>query len=124
MKENQVINIDGITCIYKENMSITEWLDTRMDGVGGSDVGVILGVNPWMCATRLFFEKLRLSEPKNLNAVDSVHWGRLYEHIILDQTQYWDESDPNGYMVNYWEKKKMTASHVDFPFFIIQPLTD
>ena len=118
-RENQEFHIEGMTFIYKKDMSIEEWLDTRMDGVGGSDIGVVLGVNPWMCATRLFFEKLGQSEPKDLDAVDSVHWGRLYEDILREQSQYWDNSDPNGYMKNYWKKKRKTASHVDFPFFVI-----
>lgn len=119
LKENQVFKFDGMTFIYKKDMSIEEWLDTRMDGVGGSDIGVILGVNPWMCATRLFFEKLGLSDPKDLDDTDSVHWGRLFEDILRDQSQYWDDSDPNQYMRNYWKLKKRTASHIDFPFFVI-----
>lgn len=119
LDDQVVIESGDLTFIHKENMSIEEWLDTRRDGVGGSDIGVIMGVNPYSCPTRLFFEKLDLTEPKDLTDNDSVHWGRLDEPIILDQSQYWDVSDDLGYMRNYWNGRQKQFSHVDFPFFSI-----
>ena len=32
------------------SMSREDWLAHRLDGIGGSDIGAILGLNPWRSA--------------------------------------------------------------------------
>lgn len=39
-----------------------EWLQDRMKGIGGSDAGVILGVNPWKSPYALWAEKTGLAD--------------------------------------------------------------
>lgn len=109
---------NGYTFIHKKNMSHTEWLDTRRDGVGGSDVSVVLNVNPWQSAIRLFYEKLGVVEPKNLDENDSIFWGRMDEDNIRVASQYYDKSDPLKYMPNYYIGNQL-HTHTDVPFFII-----
>ena len=38
-------------------MSNEEWLVWRTHGIGGSDAGTVLGVNPYKTKRELFFEK-------------------------------------------------------------------
>jgi putative phage-type endonuclease len=110
--------IGNYTFIDKSQMTIEEWLDTRKEGVGGSDVGTILGTNPWQSALGLFYEKLNISSQKDLSRNDSIFWGRKDEASILDVSQYYVKSDPQAYMPN-WENKKRVHTHLDFPYFII-----
>lgn len=117
-RDGEEFNIGKLKFIYKENMDTEEWLDTRRDGIGGSDIGVVMGVNPWMSPTRLWYEKLGLSEPKDLTENDSVFWGRMDEGNILNASQYYDPTDDKGYMRNFAHGNKI-YSHVDFPFFAI-----
>ena len=39
-----------------------EWLQDRMKGIGGSDAGVILGVNPWKPPYAIWAEKTGLAD--------------------------------------------------------------
>lgn len=109
---------NGYKFIYKEDMSIEEWLDTRKDGVGGSDVSVIMGLNPWQSELRLFYEKLSLTDPVDLEDNDSVFWGRTDEETIRKVSQSYDVDNPDAYKRNFTNKVQL-HTHVDVPFFII-----
>ena len=116
---SKTYNHNGYTFIHKEDMSHEEWLDTRRDGVGGSDVSVVMGMNPWQSAIRLFYEKLGVVFPKNLDENDSIFWGRMDEDNIRNASQYYDKSDPLKYMPNFYGGNQL-HTHADVPFFIIR----
>lgn len=42
---------------YTTKMTRSEWLAIRQTGLGGSDAGVALGVNPWVSPLQLYLEK-------------------------------------------------------------------
>lgn len=46
--------------VYKgtKNISREEWIEARRNGIGGSDVGAILGVNPWKSAYAVYQDKI------------------------------------------------------------------
>ncbi len=46
-------------------MSRQEWLEDRKKGIGGSDVGTILGLNKWKSPYQLWLEKQDKSYLKN-----------------------------------------------------------
>lgn len=117
-RKSKIYKHSGFTFIDKEGQTIEEWLDTRRDGVGGSDVGVILDLNPYQSALELFYDKLALIPPKDLTKNDSIFWGRRDEASILDVSQYFEDEDDLAYTVNC-ENKNQIHTHVDFPFFII-----
>lgn len=119
MKIPPIINIGKYTFIYKGEMTDEDWLDSRKDGVGGSDLSVLLNVNPWSCAARVFFEKLDMVEPANLDENEAVYWGKVDEDIILEASKHYDYNDPKAYMVNHLIRKTPLRSHIPFPFIII-----
>lgn len=115
---NSIINIDPYTFIYKKDMSIQDWLGIRKDGVGGSDVSVIMDVNPWMSAIRLFYEKVGVVEAKNLDANENIFWGRMDEDNVRNVSQFYEIDNPAKYPENYYAGNQINT-HLDFPFFII-----
>jgi putative phage-type endonuclease len=62
----------------------TEWHNLRRDGIGGSEIGVIAGLNKWQSAYSLWATKTgQVSEDYTDN--DAMLWGRILEPVILDR---------------------------------------
>lgn len=59
-----------------------EWLDFRKDKIGGSDVGVIMGLSPYMKPSDLFKEKKGLIPPRPMNA--AMRKGQELEPLARD----------------------------------------
>lgn len=55
------------------------WLEERMKGVGGSDMGAILGVNPWTSPYRLWLEKTGREPHEDISDKWSVVMGNALE---------------------------------------------
>lgn len=69
------------TIINTKNLTKEEWLKYRTQGIGGSDVSVIAGINPFKSAYTLWLEKtgqIELEETEN----NYTHFGTLLEPII------------------------------------------
>lgn len=60
-----------------------EWHEARADGIGGSEVGTILGLNPWESPYYLWATKTRQLPPKVLDSF-AVKLGVALEPTILD----------------------------------------
>lgn len=54
----------------------------RQMGVGGSDAGVILGVNPWKSLIQLWDEKVGNTIAPDLSDNEKIRWGMLLEDLI------------------------------------------
>ena len=52
----------SITAINTSRMSLSEWLEHRKTGIGGSDAGAIMGVNKYVTPLDLYNDKLGLVE--------------------------------------------------------------
>lgn len=61
------------------------WLDLRNKGIGGSDAGVIAGVNPWKSPWKLWMEKTGQAEPDDLSDNEAVYWGTALEPLVADR---------------------------------------
>lgn len=62
----------------------TEWHDLRRQGIGGSEIGVIAGLNKWQSAYTLWATKTgQIQEDYTDN--DAMLWGRILEPVILDR---------------------------------------
>lgn len=109
---------NGYTFIDKREQTIEDWLGTRREGVGGSDVGVIMDLNPYQSALEMFYDKLGLIPAKDLTKNDSIYWGRKSEEQIRVASEYWEDDDPLAYTVNH-ENGNQKSTHVDVPFFVI-----
>lgn len=65
--------------ILPADASREEWLKVRNTGIGGSDAGAILGLNPYKSAVTLWAEKIGETEPDDLSDNEAVLWGTILE---------------------------------------------
>ena len=63
------------------NMSRADWLRYRTMGIGGSDVSVIAGINPYKLAYQLWLEKTGQTEPAE-SENEYTHFGTVLEPVI------------------------------------------
>ena len=63
-----------------------EWLALRETGIGGSEVGSIIGVNPWESALTLWAKKTGRIE-KAIPMNDAMEWGNRLEPVVIDKFQ-------------------------------------
>ena len=61
------------------------WLKIRNKGIGGSDAGTILNLNPWKDRYTLWAEKTGRSTPKDLSNNEKVHWGTKLEPVVAEE---------------------------------------
>ena len=62
-----------------------EWLELRMDGLGGSDSWTAMGLNPWKSRMALWAECCRLIEPDDLSQNEAVRLGTLLEPVVAGE---------------------------------------
>ena len=67
------------------NLSSEEWLSYRRRGIGGSDAGVILGLNPYKSPWQLWLEKTGQTEPDDLSTNEYVYWGTKQEPLVAER---------------------------------------
>lgn len=68
--------------VVKTNgLSRTEWLKYRTRGIGGSDVSIIAGINPFKSTHHLWLEKTGQIEPEETDS-EYAHFGTLLEPIV------------------------------------------
>ena len=75
-----------------------EWYDFRKRGIGGSEIGTVLGINKYDTAVRLFHEKIGTIEPRREDN-ERMFWGRTNEENIARVWQYYDGTK-DGYVEN------------------------
>lgn len=75
-----------------------EWYEFRKSGIGGSETGSVLGLNPYETATRLFYEKIGFIEHQTEDT-QFMFWGREHEDKIAEIWQYYDGTE-SGYIEN------------------------
>lgn len=62
-------------------MDKLEWLKERQRGIGGSDVGAILGVNKWKTPFQVYLEKTEEITEVNEQS-ESAYWGTELEDMV------------------------------------------
>jgi putative phage-type endonuclease len=67
-----------------------EWHEARKSGIGGSDIGTVLGLNPWDSAFALWARRTGQISEKQLNSW-AVRFGKAFEEPIL---QMWKQEHP------------------------------
>ena len=68
--------------VYADVRELThdQWLDNRRSGIGGSDAGAIMGVNPYRGAYGVWADKLGKTEPVEDN--EALRQGRDFEDYV------------------------------------------
>lgn len=67
-----------------ENMPKEQWLRLRRRGIGGSDAGAVMGVNPYQSILELWMDKtnqLVIEKPET----ESAYWGKLLEPVVREE---------------------------------------
>jgi putative phage-type endonuclease len=91
----------------------SDWHELRADGIGGSEIGTILGLNPWESPFYLHATKTGKIPPKQLDSFP-VKLGQILEPIILEQII--PELHPD------WELQTVgTYQHPKLPFLHANP---
>jgi putative phage-type endonuclease len=60
-----------------------EWLKERKKGIGGSDIGIILGVNKWRSLIDLYLDKT--SDEIIEKDSEIMYWGNVLESVVVDE---------------------------------------
>lgn len=67
-----------------KDMSRFDWLNIRSNYIGGSDAGIVLGVNKYKTAFELWLEKTSQVELKEIDN-DAIHFGNVLEDIVAQE---------------------------------------
>jgi len=93
--------------IHTINMSRFEWLQERTKGIGGSDAGVILGLNKYKTAFELWLEKTGQVEPQEIDS-EAIYWGNQMEDVVAKEFE--KRTDKKVRRANFM------FSHPEYPF--------
>ncbi|MEK4636848.1 YqaJ viral recombinase family protein [Bacillus sp. FSL W8-0519] len=66
------------------NMDHTQWLQARTQGIGGSDVSAIAGLNKWKSAVQVFLEKTQAIEKKDIQS-EAAYFGNVLEEVVAKE---------------------------------------
>ena len=93
----------------KQGEDRNKWLLVRNKGIGGSDAGAILGLNPYKKPYKLWLEKTGAKEPEDISEKEEVKSGVYLEPAVAQ----WF-TDETGKKV----QRKGTMQSIEYPFMI------
>lgn len=65
-----------------------QWHDQRDNGIGGSDVSIIMGANRWKTVGDLWREKTGKAKPEDLSHKPAIMLGNAMEPVLRDEYAY------------------------------------
>lgn len=92
-----------------KDLSREEWLKLRRQGIGGSDVSIIAGINPFKSVYQLWLDKTGQTEPEETDS-EYAHFGTLLEPIVRKEF-----TARTGIKVR---QKHMILQSEEYPFMI------
>jgi putative phage-type endonuclease len=84
----------------------------RQSGIGGSDVGILLGYNKYSTPLDLYLKKTTTLQPEDLSDNESIYWGNSFEPNIARRYQ-----ELTGHVVLASD----TCRHPTYPFILATP---
>ena len=84
--------------VHRIPYGVPEWYEFRKNGIGGSECGTVLNLNPYESAAELFHNKIGTLEPRTEDT-QFMFWGREHEDKIAEIWQYFDGTE-SGYIEN------------------------
>lgn len=82
-----------------KTMNQEDWLKYRKRGIGASEVGTIMGLNPYKSSIELFYEKIGEELGYSVENI-AMFLGKEQEPLIADMWQYWG-GDQESMIANY-----------------------
>jgi predicted phage-related endonuclease len=76
------------------NMTDDQWYDFRTNGIGASEVAVVMGLSQYKSSIELFYEKIG-QRPINKEETAPQFWGTELESCVAEKWQYWDPESPD-----------------------------
>ncbi len=98
------MNMNAISTRY---MSRMEWLEERTKGIGGSDAGIILGLNKYRTAFELWLEKTGQVTPQEIDN-EAIYWGNEMENVVAKEFE--KRTDKKVRRTNFM------YTHPEYPF--------
>jgi len=96
------------------NMTHEQWLEERRKGIGGSDIGAILGLNPYKSALEVWHEKVKgytKEEKENIAA----ELGIYLESWLAGKFKKWFAKNNNGVNIEP-QRMPFILQHPDYPY--------
>ncbi len=93
MGQLKLINID-------KDSNYDEWLAFRQNGLGASDIGTLMGLNPYKSKIELFYQKVGVIPIKQDENIPMFYGNRL-EDFVANMWEYFDGEDPESVITNY-----------------------
>lgn len=69
------------------NMTRAEWLQFRQNGIGGSDVSGIAGMNKYTSPMGVYLSKITPIDEQNDTAGEAAYWGNELEEVVAKEFQ-------------------------------------
>ena len=95
--------------VKTKDLSRDEWLRYRTKGIGGSDVSIIAGINPYKSVYTLWLEKTGQMIPEQTDS-EFAHFGTLLEPIVRKEF-----TERTGLKVR---QRFMILQSEEFPFML------
>jgi putative phage-type endonuclease len=105
--------LEGLRGIYLGQFEGDAWHEQRAKGLGGSDIGALLGLNPWVSPYYLWAEKTGQIPAKELDSF-AVTLGITLEPVILDTLLPMMQPDWEIHRTGTWQHEK-------YPFMLANP---
>ena len=71
--------------IEKRYQSEEDWVEARKGGIGGSDVGAVMGLSKWTSPLEVWLVKTGRAEPPDLSDNEKVEWGTRLEPLVAQK---------------------------------------
>jgi putative phage-type endonuclease len=113
-----MIEKHGLQLVSTKGMPRLEWLERRRAGLGGSDIGTIMGVNKNFSRLELFYQKCGATlDSTEINP--AMFWGNQHEDKVLEISQYLD-LETQEYLANH-EAGNKVRNHSVFKYMVVNP---
>lgn len=86
-----------------------EWLEWRRQGLGGSDIPIILGLTSWGSPGEVWASKVDPEHP-GIVATERMQWGNILENIVIDEWARRHDIDPETI------KRQVRVEHAEHPW--------
>ena len=74
----------GTNAIIVADIDPERYAEQRRDGIGGTDISAIAGINPWKSALTVYYEKT--TGESDMQESERMFWGKRLESVIAEET--------------------------------------